>query len=225
VEDAVQERSFLQDQLGEDGFVVSVAARTEPALDLLERLDPALVLLDAALPDASGFEICRIVRDGAAGRRWNRAVPLIMVSDRGSAEDRVRAFARGADDYVLRPFVYAELLARMRAVLRRSNGHRRDDRIVVSDLEIDRLSRVVRVGGQRVCLSAKEFELLVALAEDPLRVCEKQDLLRDVWGFRSAGRTRTLDSHASRLRRKLNGDHGDRFVINVWGVGYQLLAP
>jgi DNA-binding response OmpR family regulator len=146
-----------------------------------------------------------------------------MVSARGDPVDRVRGFARGCDDYVVRPFVYDELVARMRAVLRRASGPRHA-RLSVRDLEIDLAARLVTVGGEPVQLSAKEYELLVALAEDPERVFKKEDLLRDVWGFRSLGRTRTLDSHASRLRRKLNrgGDAG--YVLNVWGVGYRLTA-
>jgi DNA-binding response OmpR family regulator len=144
-----------------------------------------------------------------------------MVSARGDPVDRVRGFARGCDDYVVRPFVYDELVARMRAVLRRSSGPRHA-RLTVRDLEIDLAARIVTVAGEPVQLSAKEYELLVALAEDPERVFKKEDLLRDVWGFRSLGRTRTLDSHASRLRRKLNrgGDAG--YVLNVWGVGREM---
>jgi DNA-binding response OmpR family regulator len=111
----------------------------------------------------------------------------------------------------------------MRAVLRRSNGPRHP-RLTVRDLEIDLASRVVTVGGEAVQLSAKEHELLVALAEDPDRVFKKEELLRTVWGFRSLGRTRTLDSHASRLRRKLNRSAETSYVINVWGVGYRLVA-
>ena len=146
-----------------------------------------------------------------------------MVSSRGDAVDRVRGFARGCDDYIVKPFVYDELVARMRAVLRRSNGPRHP-RLSVRDLEIDLASRVVTLGGAPVQLSAKEYELLVALAEDPERVFKKEELLRNVWGFRSLGRTRTLDSHASRLRRKLNSCSDTAYVLNVWGVGYRLVA-
>ena len=122
-----------------------------------------------------------------------------------------------------KPFVYEELVARIRAVLRRVSGpaHRR---LAVRDLEIDLAARVVRVGGEPVQLSTKEYELLVALAGDPERVFRKEELLRDVWGFRSLGRTRTLDSHASRLRRKLNHAGDAAYVLNVWGVGYRLVA-
>ncbi len=111
----------------------------------------------------------------------------------------------------------------MRAVLRRANGPQRRT-LSVRDLAIDLGSRMVRLAGESVQLSAKEYELLIALAEDPERVLTKDELLRDVWGFRSQGRTRTLDSHASRLRRKLNGDSEPTYVLNVWGVGYRLVA-
>jgi DNA-binding response OmpR family regulator len=217
-------RSFLSQQLTEDGFEVSSAARGLEALELVEATWPDLVLLDAVLPDGSGFDLCRRLRDGEPGRRWNRDVPVIMVSERADPADRVRGFARGADDYVSRPFLYEELVARMRAVLRRVAGPRHEH-LTIGELDLDLGSRTVRLAGEVVQLSAKEYELLTALAREPERVFRKEDLLRDVWGFRSAGRTRTLDSHASRLRRKLStsGDRG--YVLNVWGVGYRLVEP
>ena len=177
-------RDHLSRQLADDGFAVFAADHAAAALDLVESRRPDLVLLDAILPDASGFEVCGRLRAGEPGRAWNRDVPVIMVSARGDPSDRMRGFARGADDYVVRPFVYEELVARMRAVLRRT-ARPRHPRVAVGDLEIDLASRVVRVGGDPVQLSAKEFDLLVALAEDPERVFRKEELLRDVWGFRS----------------------------------------
>jgi DNA-binding response OmpR family regulator len=216
-------RSFLEQQLTDDGFDVLSAARMGDALELVETASPALVLLDAVLPDGSGFDLCARLREGAPGRVWDRDVPVIIVSARAEPVDRVRGFDRGCDDYLCKPFVYDELLARMRAVLRRSNGPRHA-RLAVRDLEIDLASRMVRVGGEQVQLSAKEYELLVALAEDPERVFKKEELLRNVWGFRSLGRTRTLDSHASRLRRKLGQVSETAYVLNVWGVGYRLVA-
>jgi DNA-binding response OmpR family regulator len=216
-------RSFLEQQLTDDGFDVLSAARIGEALELVETAAPALVLLDAVLPDGSGFDLCSRLREGAPGRAWDRDVPVIIVSARAEPVDRVRGFDRGCDDYLSKPFVYDELLARVRAVLRRSNGPRHA-RLAVCDLEIDLAARVVRVGGEQVQLSAKEYELLVALAEDPERVFKKEELLRNVWGFRSLGRTRTLDSHASRLRRKLAQASETAFVLNVWGVGYRLVA-
>jgi len=225
VEDELATRSFLEQQLADDGFDVVSADRGGTAFELVERVKPDLVLLDVRLPDASGFEVCRRLREGEPGKAWDRDVPIILVSERGDPVDRVRGFARGCDDYVVRPFVYEELLARMRAVLRRAAGPARREQIRVGEIEVDRLSRTVRVAGEAVSLSAKEYELLVALAEEPERVFRKDELLRDVWGFRSMGRTRTLDSHASRLRRKLNIGGGTAYVINVWGVGYRLVAP
>jgi DNA-binding response OmpR family regulator len=216
-------REFLFRQLADDGFEVFAADRAAAALELVESRRPDLVLLDAVLPDVSGFEVCGRLRAGEPGRAWNRDVPVIMVSARGDPSDRVRGFARGADDYVIKPFVYEELVARMRAVLRRA-ARPPHPRLAVRDLVIDLSSRVVRVGGVTIHLSAKEFDLLVALAEDPERVFHKDELLRDVWGFRSLGRTRTLDSHASRLRRKLNPDGEPKYILNVWGVGYRLIA-
>jgi len=216
-------RSYLEQQLSDDGYEVLSADAARKAFDLVEREQPDLVLLDAVLPDASGFEVCSRLREGEPGRSWNRDVPVIMVSSRSEPVDRLRGFARGCDDYVAMPFMYEELLARMRAVLRRAGGPRHTV-FAVDDLTIDFASRTVRVTGERVQLSAKEYDLLVALAEDPERVFGKEELLRDVWGFRSLGRTRTLDSHASRLRRKLNSNGDPRYVLNEWGVGYRLVA-
>ena len=225
VEEEAPVRAFLEQQLTEDGFEVLSADRGGQALELVERADPDLVLLDVLLPDTSGFELCRRLREGEPGRLWNRDVPVIIVSERGDPVDRLRGFARGADDYIVKPFLYEELVARMRAVLRRAAGPPRRDRLSVGELEIDCAARMVRVAGDAVSLSAKEYELLVELASAPERVFRKEDLLRDVWGFRSLGRTRTLDSHASRLRRKLNRPEEARYVLNVWGVGYRLVAP
>lgn len=225
VENEVSTRAFLEQQLTDDGFDVVSVERGGQALELLERGGPDLVLLDVRLPDASGFELCRRLREGEPGRAWNREIPVIMVSERGEPIDRVRGFARGADDFVVMPFVYEELVARMRAVLRRSAGPGRRERVTVGEIDIDRLSRTVRVSGEPVVLSTKEYELLLALAAEPERVFRKDELLRDVWGFRSLGRTRTLDSHASRLRRKLTISCETPYVINVWGVGYRLVEP
>jgi DNA-binding response OmpR family regulator len=149
---------------------------------------------------------------------------VIVVGQTGSdAVDRVRAFQRGADDFVHRPVVYEELVARIRAVLRRTVPPP-PERHAAGDLVVDRATRSVEVRGEAVHLAGKEFELLWRLAAEPQRVFTKEELLRDVWGYRSLGRTRTLDSHVCRLRRKLSFQPEDRFVVNVWGVGYKLLV-
>ena len=200
-------RGFLERHLRQDGFDVVEALDSE-AFELLELTRPDLVLA----ADSLAADLCR--------RAAN--VPIIVLGRADSDPvDRVRAFDGGCDDYVGRPFHYEELLARIRAVLRRASPPARE-RIEVGDLLIDRAARRVTVRGASVMLAAKEFELLVKLAGEPTRVFTKEQLLREVWGFRSLGRTRTLDSHASRLRRKLAAAGGD-FVRNVWGVGYSLV--
>jgi DNA-binding response OmpR family regulator len=209
-------RGYLERQLVSDGFRVLQAAFGGEALALAERTWPDLVV-------CSELDLCERLREGEPGRTWNRDVPVIVLGpEEADAVDRVRAFERGADDYVPRPVVYDELLARIRAVLRRASPPP-PDLIEVGELAIDRLARVVTVRGETVHLAGKEFELLVALAAEPNRVFTKDELLRDVWGYRSFTRTRTLDSHVSRLRAKLERGRHDRFVVNVWGVGYKLV--
>jgi DNA-binding response OmpR family regulator len=189
-------RGYLERQLASDGFHVLQAAFGGEALALAERTRPDLVV-------CSELDLCARLREGEPGRTWNRDVPVIVLGpEEADAVDRVRAFQRGADDYLPRPVVYDELLARIRAVLRRTSPPC-PDLIEVGDLAIDRPARVVTVRGEPVHLAGKEFELLVALAAEPTRVFTKDELLRDVWGFRSFTRTRTLDSHVSRLRQKL----------------------
>ena len=159
--------------------------------------------------------------DGLASR-IDPDLPVIVLSGRAGDADRVRSFARGADDHVTKPFLYAELLARMRAVLRRAEGRRGHGVLRVGELTLDPVTRAVRLAGRRIELSAKEFALLQALARGARRVSTaKQELLRDVWGYLSAGNTRTLDAHACRLRKKL-GPSPRPWVVNVRGVGYKL---
>jgi DNA-binding response OmpR family regulator len=209
-------RGYLERQLASDGFQVLQAAFRGEALALAERTRPDLVV-------CSELDLCERLREGEPGRTWNRDVPVIVLGpEEADAVDRIRAFQRGADDYLPQPVVYDELLARIRAVLRRTSPPS-PDVIVVGELAIDRLARVVTVRGEPVHLAGKEFELLVALAAEPNRVFTKDELLRDVWGYRSFTRTRTLDSHVSRLRAKLERGQDDRFVVNVWGVGYKLV--
>jgi DNA-binding response OmpR family regulator len=222
VEDDDATRAFLADNLGADGFRVATAAGAAEGLRAIEARGPSLVVLDLRLEDGNGLELLDRVRaaDGLA-TRIDPDVPVVVLTGRAGDADRVRSFARGADDHLSKPFLYAELLARIRAVLRRTEGRRARGLLRIGELTIDPQTRAVRLAGERVDLAAKEFSLLMALAQAPTRVFGKQELLRDVWGYRSLGRTRTLDAHACRLRRKLSGS-GRRWVVNVRGVGYKL---
>jgi DNA-binding response OmpR family regulator len=226
IEDDDATRTFLADNLSADGYDMLVADCASIGLSLIERKFPDLALVDVGLPDGSGLEVLRRVRsaDGLASR-MNADMPLMVISGRASELDRVRGFDRGADDYVCKPFSYPELRGRIAALLRRADHRPSHGRLRAGPLEVDPPSREVRLHGDRVALSQKEFALLRTLVADPTRVFTKEELLRTVWGYRSIGSTRTLDSHACRLRHKL-GARGDRFVVNVWGVGYRLLdAP
>ena len=221
-EDDDATRELLCDHLSADRYTALAAECAADALRHCHYKSPDLLILDLILPDAGGLDVLREIRasEGATGR-YDPGLPVIVVSGRGADADRVRGFAAGADDYVVKPFHYPELAARVSAVLRRRDG-RREGPVRVGEIFIDPATRVVRVGERRVTLANKEFVLLRALAAEPNRVFTKEELLRDVWGFRAMGRTRTLDSHASRLRRKLDPDSA-RYVVNCWGVGYRLI--
>jgi DNA-binding response OmpR family regulator len=210
-----QTREYLGRQLRDDGFDVLGAARRSEALELAESARPDVVLL-------AELDLCLRLRRGEPGRTWDRNVPVIVLAPTSDPVERVRALDRGADDVVGRPFAYEELLARIRALLRRS-APAAGDVLVAGDLVVDRPTRRVRIRDVSVLLSAKEFELVAKLASEPYRVFTKEELLREVWGYRALGRTRTLESHASRVRKKLCVDPADTFVVNVWGVGYRML--
>jgi DNA-binding response OmpR family regulator len=214
-EPEVETREYLGRQLRDDGFDVLDAGRRSEALELAERIRPDLVLLGE-------LDLCQRLRRGEPGRRWDRNVPVILLAPSSDPVERVRALDRGADDVMGRPFAYEELVARIRALLRRSTTSTAEV-LVADDLVVDRTTRRVSVRETLVALSAKEFELLAWLAAEPYRVFTKDELLREVWGYRALGRTRTLESHASRLRRKLRIAEDDSYVVNVWGVGYRLL--
>ncbi len=191
-------RGFLERHLRRDGFEIAVA---EGPFDLV------------------------LAGDVDAVDRWVEQVPVIVIGrEDADAVDCIDALRRGCDDYVERPFSYQELVERIRAVLRRTQP--RDPEVVEAPpVRIDARTRIARVEGRRVELSQKEYDLLLTLAREPDRVFTKAELLRDVWGYRVTARTRTLDSHASRLRRKLReGGATVELVDNVWGVGYRLLG-
>jgi DNA-binding response OmpR family regulator len=192
-------RGYLERHLRHDGFEIVADPRRRPDL----------VIAD----------------DGVEIERWRGEAPVIVLGrSEADAIDRVRAFRRGCDDYVARPFDYAELVERIHAVLRRVRPSEPES-IAAGPITVDLRTRAVRVAGVRVRLAQKEYQLLLKLATDPSRVFTKVELLHEVWGYRPDARTRTLDSHASRLRRKLRAaDPTVAYVDNVWGVGYRLLG-
>ena len=223
VEDDEATLSFLAENLSADGFRVATATGAAEGIRQLEVRQPALVVLDLGLAGSSGLELLDRVRsaDPRAGS-LDPDVPVLVLTGRGGEADRLRGFERGADDYLVKPFLYGELLARVRAVLRRCAGRLEHGVLRVGDLVVDPRTRSVRLGGRPVHLSAKEFALLAALAAQPDRVVPKNELLRDVWGYVAIGRTRTVDAHACRLRKKLAAGSARPWVVNVRGVGYKL---
>lgn len=221
-EDDQPTRWLLCEALTADCFEALGAPSAEDALRLVRYEDPDLLLLDLNLPDAGGLDVLREVRrDRSAASRYDPDLPVIVLSGRGSDHERVRGLREGANDYLVKPFHYPELLERIKIATR---GRRTRERgpVRVGQLRLDPCSREVSVGERPVDLSSKEFELLRYLAAEPQRVFTKAELLGDVWGYESSARTRTLDSHASRLRRKLDPD-GGRYIVNAWGVGYRLV--
>jgi DNA-binding response OmpR family regulator len=211
VEDDPHIRTFLADNLTADGFDVLVAEGVRDALRALEYKSPDLAVVDLGLPDGSGLEILRRVResDGIVSR-LDPAVPLLVLSGRAGELDRVRAFERGGDDFVAKPFSYAELRLRIRAVLRRTRARRSAGTLRIGELRVDPSSRDVRLRGEPIELSAKEFALLRALASDPTRVFTKvtagsrrraREGVACCRGTRSPGRVRRRSALASRRRR------------------------
>lgn len=221
-EDDEVTRELLVENLEADRYHAIAAPTASDALRFCRYSQPDLLLLDLGLPDAAGLDVLRRIRssEGPAAE-FDRDLPVVVISGRSADDDRVRGLRAGADDYLVKPFHYPELLLRTQGVLER-RGRERSGPIRVGALTVDAATREVKVGERSVSLANKEFELLRALAAEPSRVFTKHELLRDVWGYRAVGRTRTLDSHASRLRRKLDPERG-RFVVNCWGVGYRLV--
>ncbi len=221
-EDDTPTLEMLCDHLVADRYGALPAPSASDALRICHYNQPDLMLLDLTLPDASGLDVLREIRTAqGVDARFDPRLPIIVLTGCGADHERVRGFDLGADDYVVKPFSYLELRARIGAVLRR-RWERSEGPCRVGEIVIDPVRREVKVGDQQIHLANKEFSLLRVLASDPIRVFSKEELLRDVWGYRSLGRTRTLDSHASRLRRKLDPEQA-RYVVNCWGVGYRLV--
>jgi two-component system response regulator RegX3 len=222
VEDETSITEPLAESLGRDGFDTKVAATAAEALELAARLQPDLVLLDVMLPDGSGFDVCRKLRQRSQ-------VPIIMLTARGEEADRVVGLELGADDYVVKPFSAREVGARIRAVLRRTEASSQpgEERpIEVGELRLDPAKREVTKDGEVLELSRKEFELLQLLMRSAGSVVTRERAIDEVWDTNWFGSTKTLDVHVSGLRRKLGDDSTEpRFLHTVRGVGFRFSSP
>lgn len=205
--------------LQSDGYDVQVAFDGEEALEHARAFYPDLVVLDLMLPKLDGLEVCRLLRSQGS-------VPIIMLTAKGDEMDRLVGLNLGADDYIAKPFSPRELVARVKAVLRRSASIPGidEDSLRIDGLYINPRTRQVSVGGQDVDLTAKEFDLLHFLAMHPRQVFSREQLLNDVWDYLYAGDTSTVTVHIRRLREKIEADPTrPRYILTVWGVGYKFM--
>ncbi len=218
VEDEEALSTLLQYNLDKEGYRILSASDGEEAAMMVRETTPDLVLLDWMLPGLSGIELCRRLR----GRPETRNLPIIMITARGEESDRIRGLDTGADDYVTKPFSMTELLARIRAVMRRIRPALTEDLVTFGDIVIDRAAHRVRRGEREVHLGPTEYRLLDHLIQHPGRVFSREQLLDAVWGSDVYVEARTVDVHVGRLRKALN-DRGERDPIRtVRSAGYAL---
>ncbi|MEO0344419.1 MAG: phosphate regulon transcriptional regulator PhoB [Pseudomonadota bacterium] len=217
VEDEPAQMEVLRYNLKTEGYQVVSAMTGEDALMLTDEIEPDLILLDWMLPNLSGIEVCRRLK-----RSKNMAdVPILMLTARGEEEDRIRGLDIGADDYVVKPYSVKELMARVRAVLRRSRPSVAGDVLLYEDIQLDQQQHRVTRAGQAIDLGPTEYRLLLTLMEAPGRVWSRENLLDRVWGRTADVETRTVDVHIGRLRKVLRGAGGDP-IRTVRGFGYSL---
>ena len=217
VEDDRNIAELLQMYLEKEGYAVTLAADGGQGLSKFHAIKPNLVLLDVMMPVMDGWSVCRAIRAESQ-------TPIIMLTAKGETDDKVTGLKAGADDYITKPFEMKELLARIEAVLRRTDRSAEDNksrRLVFDKLVIDMDAFELTVDGKKVDTPPKEMELLFYLASSPNRVYTRNQLLDEVWGFDYFGDSRTVDVHVKRLREKLEGVSEKWSVKTVWGVGYK----
>ncbi len=225
VEDDAHIAELLRMHLRDEGYAVTHAADGHSGLRELERGSWDALILDLMLPGIDGLEICR------RARAMTRYTPIIITSARSSEVHRILGLELGADDYLAKPFSVLELVARVKALLRRSDALARNARLDsgsldLSGLQIDPLAREVRVAGKPIELTPREFDLLYFFARHPGKVFSRLDLLNQVWGYQHDGYEHTVNTHINRLRIKVEADPADpRRILTVWGRGYKLAAP
>ncbi len=218
-DDHPQILSILSDYAQMEGFAVTTAEDGEEALACFAARPFDIVLLDVMMPKRDGFDVCRSIRQ-------HSSVPIIMITARGEDFERIMGLDIGADDYIVKPFSPGEVMARVRAILRRMDGPHTgsggEGCLTVGDLIVDPARYTTTLAGIPIALTKKEFELLWTLASHPGRVFTRDNLLDAIWGLDYYGDTRTVDSHIKRLRAKLGAaDHPDWQIDTVWGVGYR----
>ena len=200
--------------LEKDGFDILIANDGQAGLDMFATSEPDIVLLDIMMPGLDGIEVIKRIRKDSN-------VPVIMLTAKGDTFDKVLALELGADDYIVKPFEPKELIARIKAVIRRSeNAQEEEDTVRYDDLEVSLSTYTVEYMGNKIELPPKELELLFFLATHPNKVFTREQLLQKVWEFDFYGDSRTVDVHIKRLREKLTGDHSWQ-IKTVWGVGYK----
>lgn len=218
VEDEPAQREVLAYNLEADGFSVTCAGNGEEALMLVAEATPDIIVLDWMLPNVSGIEVCRQLKSRAETRK----VPIIMLSARSEEVDRVRGLETGADDYVVKPYSVTELMARVRAQLRRTRPSTVGERLEYEDIVLDSETHRVTRGGEMIKLGPTEFRLLSTFMEKPGRVWSREQLLDRVWGRDIYVDTRTVDVHIGRLRKSLCQHGGKDPLRTVRGAGYAL---
>jgi DNA-binding response OmpR family regulator len=227
VDDETTVREVVRRYLEHEGYRVSEAETGTAALATLKEQRPDLIILDLMLPGIDGFSIARTLRDSSeyAPLTTDSDIPIIMLTARTSEMDRIAGFELGADDYVVKPFSPRELVARVKAVLRRSapaSAEADEKPLVLPDMSIDPRSREVKVRGTVIVLTAKEFDLLLFLARHSHQVFTRTQLLNQIWGYEFYGDESTVTVHIRRLREKIEVNPGEpTYIQTVWGVGYK----
>lgn len=213
VDDEARMRKLVRDFLVKSDYKVVEAADGQEALDLFyEQKDIALIILDVMMPKIDGWEVCREIRESSK-------VPIIMLTAKGEERDELNGFALGVDEYISKPFSPKILVARVEALLRRSNVLSEDEKLEVGGIVLDKASHIVTIDGNNIELSFKEFELLTYFMENQSLALSREKILNHVWNYDYFGDARTIDTHVKKLRSKL-GDKGD-YIKTIWGMGYK----
>ncbi|MCT4605663.1 MAG: response regulator transcription factor [Marinisporobacter sp.] len=217
VDDEPKLRQVIKIYLSREGYIVEEACDGKDALGKYEKNEFSLILLDVMMPQIDGWTVCRKIREESS-------IPIIMLTARGEEYDKLFGFELGIDDYITKPFSPKEVVARVKAVLKRSkiNQDVSEKNIKIKNIEINPLGKQVFLNNEEISLTPKEFDLLYFFAQNPERVFSREQLLNKVWGYDFIGDVRTVDTHIKQIREKLGKDK--KYIHTVWGTGYKLKA-